>query len=54
MYAFKIWFSRLLVFIAESTTLKNIWIPTQYGIDLFTPVQVNRVIWIEKPSIGGL
>jgi len=54
MYACKIWFRRLLVFIDEPITLKVLWIPTQYGIDLLTAVKVNRVLWIEKPSFGGV
>ena len=54
MYTFKIWFSRPLVSIDQPITLKIIWRPTQYGIDFFTPAKVNRVLWIEKPSFGGL
>ena len=25
-----------------------------YGIDLLTPDKVNIILWIEKPSIGGV
>jgi len=54
MYTSKIWFSRPQVFIDVPITLKIIWIPTQYGIDFFTPVKVNRALWIEKPNLGEL
>jgi hypothetical protein len=41
-YACKIWFSRLLIAIGEPIALKINWIPTQYGIDLLSPVKVNK------------